>query len=235
MRIQKRLAALAMTLLLCCAFSAAAYAHDVPDMTQTGAISAVMLYEDEAVGGGTLTLYKVGDVAVDDGDYSFTLTDDFAGSGVSLEDVTDTELSAVLATYASENNITGTTISIASDGTWTVDGLSLGLYLVVQYTPADGFEAITPFLVSVPMYDEGAGVYVYEVSAEPKLGTLTEAETEAETDSAETETPSASAGSVLPQTGQLNWPVPVLAALGLILLVIGWGMRFGRQRGSHEG
>ena len=38
----------------------------------------------------------------------------------------------------------------------------------------------------------------------------------------------------LPQTGQLNWPVPVLVVLGLALFSLGWGLRFGRRKDSHE-
>lgn len=34
----------------------------------------------------------------------------------------------------------------------------------------------------------------------------------------------------LPQTGQLNWPIPVLVILGLTMFTIGWNLRFGRTR-----
>jgi hypothetical protein len=34
----------------------------------------------------------------------------------------------------------------------------------------------------------------------------------------------------LPQTGQLNWPIPVLVVLGLAAFSIGWNLRFGRIR-----
>lgn len=34
----------------------------------------------------------------------------------------------------------------------------------------------------------------------------------------------------LPQTGQMNWPVPVLAVIGFALLVAGWGLRFGCRK-----
>lgn len=34
----------------------------------------------------------------------------------------------------------------------------------------------------------------------------------------------------LPQTGQLNWPVPVLVVAGLVLFSAGWVMRFGKIR-----
>ena len=34
----------------------------------------------------------------------------------------------------------------------------------------------------------------------------------------------------LPQTGQTNWPIPVLAAAGLVLIVLGWLLRCGERR-----
>ena len=231
MRIHKRLAALALSLDLCCSWAPGAYAHDVPDMTKTGSISAEMLYDGEAVGGGTVTLYKAGDVAEDNGNYGFTLTGDFSGSGASLEDISASGLADRLGEYAPENDLTGTTINISSDGTWMAGDLELGLYLVVQQDAADGFEPIAPFLVSVPMYDEAAGVYNYSVDAQPKLSTLTKTPVPETTAPA---APPASSGGTLPQTGQLNWPVPVLAAAGLGLLIIGWGLHFGRQRKSYE-
>ena len=46
-------------------------------------------------------------------------------------------------------------------------------------------------------------------------------------------TPSADAG-ILPQTGQLNWPVPVLTVAGLGLFLAGWLLRFGRQGKHHD-
>ena len=36
----------------------------------------------------------------------------------------------------------------------------------------------------------------------------------------------------LPQTGQLNWPVPVLAVSGVVLFTIGWLICFNRKKES---
>ena len=232
MKIQKRLAVLVMSLVVCCAFSITAYAHDVPDSTKTGTVSGTMVYNEEAVGGGTLTFYKAGDVTADDGNYSFTLTEAFAESGVSLDDLTDKTLATTLAAYVEGSGISGTTIDIASDGTWVAEGLELGLYLVVQNDAADGFEAITPFIVSVPVYDEETESYVYDVSAEPKLSALTEAPTTAPEETT-TQAATTDTETTLPQTGQLNWPVPLLAVIGLGLFLAGWGMYFGKQKKSY--
>ncbi len=40
-------------------------------------------------------------------------------------------------------------------------------------------------------------------------------------------------GEKLPLTGQLNWPIPFLAAGGLLLFALGWFLSFGRKRDSE--
>lgn len=109
--------------------------------------------------------------------------------------------------------------------------LELGLYLVVQTQAAEGYEPVDPFLISLPMQEEG--VYVYEVNATPKMSELVEAaeETAEETTAQTAQTPTS--GATLPQTGQLNWPIPVLVALGLGLFSLGWVLRYGKKTG-HE-
>lgn len=224
MNIYKRTLALLLSLLLCLAFPAAAMAHEVPDLSQTGSISVAMVYDGETVGGGSLMLYRVGNVSEDDGNYSFSLAGDFADSGVSLEDISHAALAGELAEYASARHIEGAAEPISEDGRMTADGLTPGLYLVTQENAADGFEPISPFLVSVPMYD--GGTYVYDVDATPKLDTLTKTPDVPEQ-------PSAPGEPILPQTGQINWPVPALSALGMVLFLCGFRMR-SRQRRIHE-
>lgn len=224
MNIYKRTLALLLSLLLCLAFPAAAMAHEVPDLSQTGSISVAMVYDGETVGGGSLMLYRVGNVSEDDGNYSFSLAGDFADSGVSLEDISHAALAGELAEYASARHIKGAAEPISEDGRMTADGLTPGLYLVTQENAADGFESISPFLVSVPMYD--GETYVYDIDAAPKLDTLTKTPDVPEQ-------PSAPGEPILPQTGQINWPVPALSALGMVLFLCGFRMR-SRQRRIHE-
>ena len=247
----KRLIALLMPLLLCSAMAVTAYAHEAPDLSQIGSITVAMAYDGRPVPGGMLTLYRVGAVAEEDGTYRFVPTGDFIKCGAALRDPESSELAESLAAYASANRLTGTEVEIGGDGTAAASGLALGLYLVVQTGAAEGYEAVAPFLVSVPMEENGS--YVYAVDATPKLSTLTPVEptpstpaepatpTPAEptpptpveptpTTPAPPTTPANPAGPTLPQTGQLNWPVPVLAALGLALFAAGWALRFGRRQ-----
>lgn len=242
MRQSKRLLALAGTLALCCTLALPIYAHDAPDESRTGSISFTMTYDEEAVGGGALTLYRVGDIAEDDGNYSFVLSDAYKDCDVSLADVNAPELADALTEYTTAHPTQGITVKIASDGTARAEDLVLGLYLVVQHSPASGYEPIRPFLVSVPIYDDEKGVYLYNVDAVPKIGELSKVPPESSTPATPvpsgapvttTSTATTSAPqTTLPQTGQLNWPVPVLTIAGLLLLLVGWYLRAGSRQGN---
>ena len=92
--IRKRLAAVlaALTLLVWCA--APALALEVVDLSRTGSIK-VSLYDSEtseAVGGGTLTLYRVAKVQKDNANLSFVYTNGFEDCGVELGDLSEGEL-----------------------------------------------------------------------------------------------------------------------------------------------
>lgn len=228
MKLQKRLAALMMAACLTLTMAVTAYAHEAVDLDRTGSITVTMKYNGALVPGGELTLYRVAEVREDDGNYSFALTEEFEESGVSvdLENMGDSALAntaSTLSSYVTKEGLSGETVTIGRNGTVTADNLALGLYLVVQNKPAEGYHAASPFLVSVPMNEDGS--YVYDVDATPKVGILTESTPDK---------PTTPTDPTLPQTGQLNWPVPVMTALGLGLLLLGMALRFGQKGKPYE-
>lgn len=255
------------------------------DLTQTGSIEVTMKQEEEVVPGGTLTLYRVGEIQQQNGDYSFGLVEDFADSGESLEDITSPELAEGLAGFAQEEN--GKTLQIDENGNVMFDDLELGLYLVVQYNAAEGYENVSPFLVSVPVNINGT--YIYQVDATPKVGlinggppappdvtptptpepdvtptpgpdvtpTPTPGPDVTPTPTPDPDvtptpaptptppptvvptptpvvTPTPTPAPTLPQTGQLNWPIPLLAVAGLAVFAAGWILRFGQKKEKDE-
>ena len=127
---------------------------------------------------------------------------------------------------ALEKNITG----VAADQTVAVENgacefadLTPGLYLVMQTAASEGGVKINPFLVSIPG-ENGS----YDIVATPKKGIEVPPTTTPKTTPTPTPgkpgtpgTPSSGSKTVLPQTGQLWWPVPVLCGIGLALLVGG--------------
>lgn len=225
MRIQKRLTTLFLAAFLLCSVSIAASAHKAPDPSQKGSISVQMAYGDQPVAGGSLTLYRVGDVKEDDGSYSFALSGDFTASEADLADISSAKPAQELAQYAESRELPGKTAQIGDDGKVSFTGLKLGLYLLVQNETADGYYKADPFMVSVPMNENGA--YIYTVDASPKVE-LQKAPIPKTPDTPKPTNPG------LPQTGQLNWPIPVLAILGLGLFGAGWLLCFGRKRGCYE-
>ncbi|MBQ9165603.1 MAG: hypothetical protein IJX71_01540 [Oscillospiraceae bacterium] len=227
---QRRILSLLIAVWLLCGLSLTAFAHDVPDLTREGTIEVTMKKGDTTVPGCTLTAIRVGDILEDDGNYSFGLSEAFAQSGLSLEDVQSAELASDLAQYAKKHSVKGITKEINDDGQVTF-GVELGLYLLVQNEAAEGYCEISPFLIGVPNMEDG--VYVYEVDASPKVNLIPE---EKEPDKPTTDKPSTDKpkDETLPQTGQLNWPVPLLAVSGLGLFLAGWAMRFKGRKDGYE-
>ena len=219
---------LALLLLLELPLSAAA--HPVPDAQKDGqcSITVTMTYRGKALKGGTLALYKVGDVAEEDGNYSFVPVEAIRGDLAQFGDIQSPDLAGKL--YKLESKLTPVTAlpqKVGEEGKVTFLNLPFGLYLVVQKTASAGYGKTEPFLVSLPYLYEGE--YQYDVASEPKTDLEREAPTQP-TSPPTKPTPS-SGGGKLPQTGQLWWPVPVLTCGGLGCIVVGL---FRRRRDGDE-
>ena len=220
----KKLLLMLLALVMIFSMTVAVLAHPVPDMTRRGSIQIVMHYGETMVGGGTLMLYRVGAVQENDGNYSFVPTGEFADWGQDFGDIQSPDLAQELKAFAMSKNLIGAQKEIDREGNVLFDDLELGLYLLVQYQAAPGYSEASPFLVSVPRLESGE--YQYDVNASPKVE-LTPAPTEPTPPPTEPD-PS------LPQTGQLNWPVPVLATAGLLLFAAGWGLYHSQKKDRYE-
>lgn len=219
----KKIVSVVSVILLLCALCTTAFAHPVPDLTKTGTVTVTMKSGTTAVGGGTLTAIRIGEVYEDDGDFTFRPTGAFASYGDSFGSLTAPETAAKVAEFAAQKSLTGTTKTIGADGKVVFEGLELGLYLFVQNQAASGYNAASPFIMGVPQLENNA--YVYEVDASPKVE-LTPAPTEPPT-----EPPTV---PDIPQTGQLNWPVPLMAAFGVVLLLGGVMLCFRGKKERYE-
>ena len=204
---------LALSVLL--SFPLTAYAHDVPQERDDCSIEVIVRYDGENVDGGTLTAIRVGYVDEENGNYFFSqeLT------GTLLEDIASAALPGELYDFY-ENNKKNHEFYVQTqsvkDGKATFAGLPTGLYLIIQEKAAKGFSKLDPFLVSVPYMEDGQ--YLYDVTAAIK----SELEREPESTPPPSTKPD---GPKLPQTGQLNWPVPVLAVSGLAMFTLGFLLR----------
>lgn len=219
----KRIAAVLLVAVLAVAMSVTASAHTVPDVNKIGSITVAQQDGGETVTGGSYTLYRVGDIHVDDGNYSFALTKSFAGSQLKLTDIASAKLAKNLADYAQCHDVNGVTYRVGKGGVVYFEKLKPGLYLLMQEEAATGYNKADPFLVTVPIESEEG--YLYDVDSSPKM------ELEKAPDTPPNTPPH---DSNLPQTGQLNWPIPVLAIGGLVFFAAGWILILSRKRGKHE-
>jgi len=219
----KRLITALLAVWLLCPLLGTASAHVVPDMSKKGSITVNMVYKEKPVKGGTLSAYYVGCVQENDGNYSFIKTPDMASFPGDYSDLDSPELVKEIAAYVKAQKLDSCAQADNMDGKAVFSGLELGLYLIVQTTASKGFVPVSPFLVSVPINLDGH--YVYDITAEEKFQLYQKPKPTTPTDPTDDQ---------LPQTGQLNWPIPVLATAGLLVFSVGWLLRFGKKKGSHE-
>lgn len=260
MRYVKAIILIWMAMSVIFAMTITAFAADIevpstfPDYQRKGSITVDVLSTDtgKPIAGGKLTLYKVAVATQTDGDNRFILTDLFKKSNVDINSITESDAGAEdlafeLENYINTNHIAGEAISVDSNGQAVWNDLELGAYLVINTVPAKGYEAMNAFLVTVPRYLDG--VYVYDVTANPKSGTADSAASgtsEPNTSTANTSIGNTSASNTsaantndtntttktttstskkLPQTGQLWWPVPILTLAGMSSMLLGWYRR----------
>lgn len=286
----------------------------LPETDRLGSITIELWYDGQIVTGGMLEVYRVGEIYIkaDKSGCGFDKIGAFTAFKGRLVNVQSEETVRQLAEFVSENALPADYSVENKEGRVTLDRLQTGLYLIIQSEASKGYEALNPFLVSVPVMEEGE--YVYDVDAHGKFElktvppeptptptpgptptptptpgstptptptpgstseptpaptweptpTPTSEPTPTPTSTSEpTPTPSSTSeltptpGSTwepastsnpdhtpelsapstekLPQTGQLNWPVPLLAVSGITLLLIGLALRLhGGRKDSEE-
>ncbi|SEP75465.1 hypothetical protein SAMN02910289_00544 [Lachnospiraceae bacterium RM5] len=215
------------------------------DINKTGNINIHFneISEIVTISDGSLEIFKVADIAYNDGKIEYELTSGFLESDADLSDLENLEdsfMADYLADYAEEKGLTGTIKNIDENGNVSFEDLELGLYLITQKDDITGSYIVCPFLVSVPI--EIDGKVLYSVDATPKvlIGQVAEQESTEETTiveetSKETETTSMeettkeeiTTGKTtetevkIPQTGMLIWPVILLFLTGILSVFLG--------------
>lgn len=217
----KRIFALLMMAAVLCALPLTAFAHDYVQMDKTDcSIEVEVYYKGKPVHGGTLSAIKMGYVDEDDGNYFFRRV----GDDALLEDIQSTDALTRMLIYYGENINTvpfeKKTVDVKR-GYATFTDLTPGLYLMLQEKAAPGYYNLKPFLVSVPYMEDGK--YVYNLTAVTK----SQLEQENETVPPTTKPPR------IPQTGQMNWPVPVMASAGLLVFALGWALFNSKRKDTH--
>lgn len=199
-----------------------------PDPDALGSITVAMKDDEQKpIGGGSLTLFPFAELSEKDGNYSWAYTEEYQFCGLSLKEFDTDSFAASLHEYIATKGLTGTQAAIPSSGTVVFNDLPAGLYLIVQPVAAEGYYAIKPFVVSVPFQEE-SGEWAYQVDAFPKMEIKP-----ITVEPTPTPIPTPHPPPKLPQTGQLNWPIPLLAGAGVLLFLVGWDLAFLRRRKHH--
>lgn len=196
-----------------------AFAGQAMDPSAQGSLSVTLADPDtgKPVAQKTVRAYRVASVQAY-GTPSYALTPDFSASGVVAEDLlAQDNVSAkakALAAFAEKNPCEGLQAQTDADGAANFHGMQLGIYLVTAPAWKAGLKTyqMQPFLVQMPLADEKIG-WNYVVGAAPKI-------------SGTAPVPPApdpvQPGAPLPQTGTLNWPVPLLVIGGVLFVMAGW-------------
>lgn len=188
--------------------------------------------QEKKMTGGSISIYTVATVKAENGYVFDTSTGKFAGSstvaGISSMDSGDLKTQNADIAKALEKeakSVSADETAAVSEGMASFTDLTPGLYLVVQETLSEGSRKINPFLISIPDADGSC-----EIEAAPKNGIENPVTpTPPKNPTVTPKTPSGSttppSKTVLPQTGQLWWPVPVLCAVGLALIIGGFVLK----------
>ena len=150
---------------------APAFAIELPDLDAVGSITLVIMDHNEdpktPVPGGTLTLYRVGSPAYDDGNFSFEIDGIYDPVKDVVEDYSADEAQKI-SDYIDRTDaeFEKTTVQIDGEGKAVFGNVKVGLFLVRQEEAAVGYMPIAPFFITMPQNLEGK--YVYEVDGEAK-------------------------------------------------------------------
>lgn len=223
---KKRISAAIALLLLLSALlplPAAAAKSYTPITEPKGSITVRVRDGEKALKDLKLTCIQVGELAEINGKPEFVRIYD---GKILTGDILKPELAQEIYQYGKDNS-SNTDIStferlevrVDKDGYAIFSNRNPGLYLIVQETAYSGYEPIAPFLVTIP-YN---GDYHVDAINKPKLEIDEDPTTE-------TTKPK----EKLPQTGQLNWPVPALASGGMLLFALGWLLRKDDEKDEYE-
>lgn len=170
-----------------------------------------------------VAFYKVADFEVG----KFTATEEF--KIFDIEDISNENIVS-MQEYASENASVLLKRTTNEKGEFTLSEIEAGKYLLVQNSREDYCTMQTMF-ISVP--EITTDTINYTITAKPKIAVI-DAIGGAEEDILEP-TPvvpesKPNAEPELPNTGVLNWPIPVLAIAGIILFCLSWIIFYSKKK-----
>lgn len=194
------------------------------DLDAKGSITVKVIDDGTPLKGLKLTCIRVARLEEINGEYEYARVYD---SKILTGEIYTEGLAQDLLTFVTDNssNYSFSRLEerVNEKGYLTFNSCTPGLYLIMQEEDftlnGEKYGKLKPFLVTIP-YD---GKYHVDASSKPALDIFP-------TEPPETTKPP----EKLPQTGQLNWPIPWMASSGMLLFAMGWWLFFGRKKESYE-
>lgn len=210
----KHILAFLSSVLLFLLYSGTAHALDGVDMDEPCFVTVSCSYGGVPLEGMTVRLYRVADISVRG---KLTITPEYAESGAQLDELDNSERAReaadTLLQYRKDRNLPAAAEAVTdADGNAASKALQPGLYLVnIDPLRVKGGEySAETALVALPGLNEEDETWSYSLTTYAKIEFVKPKPTPHPGD--------------LPDTGQLQWPVPVLAVTGLALVGTGYAL-----------
>ena len=201
-------------------FTVCSFAFSVRAL-EDGSIEVKVQYNGEKISGGQLIAVRIAYVDWDDMTFK-QLTDDKV-----IPDIGKSSAVTAMVKYYQDTKDKSEFTVLKADvenGAVKFENLTTGLYLIYQEKAAPGYSKLAPFLVTVP----------YTVDGKEILNVTIDSKSELERNPTPTKPPEGSSDEKLPQTGQLIWPIPVMAASGIALFLLGWILTSNSGKDAYE-
>ena len=242
-----KLTAMLVVLVLMVSMMPAAFAAEqstVDPANDKGEISITLKYDENPVSNITVTLYRVAEGRVENNNLHYDVLD--ALGPVELDGLTADETAQATTALVEKiekmqpearEEFIVETVATNEEGVAKFENLPVGVYLAVQSSASR--YTFSPVLMYLPFTNDAGTAWDFAVTANPKVSyhggggggggtTIIIPPDPVPTDPAdppsdpteeipEEEPPLA----VLPQTGLLQWPIPVMGAAGLLLIALG--------------
>lgn len=218
---------LALAMMFALAVNASA-TGEMPPLDEKGSLTLVMSYNGQALKDGKVNILRIGTVEkISENTYDFWIFSDLGKQTLTQEELYDPDVAKDLLVKGKKQYMKNILSAPIMEGSVVFKDLDTGLYVVWQeeVDACEGLSAFQPFLISVPrwQYDH----YDLNVAAAPKVPIKPEPPEP-------TEPPGPPPPPELPNTGQLNWPIPMMAIAGVMLIVIGLILCANRKRNEYE-
>ena len=155
-------------------FSTIAFAAERPDLTAKCSLTIEFSYDDAPVVGAAFKVYRVGDIAYEDGKYILSLSGAYKKYPVQVNGLDDVQFQKAADTLAGYVGLNGhkpmATITTDAAGKAKLEKLNAGLYLLMgdPLKTEEGIYVVENQLIILPFAENTAGEWTYDLTITPK-------------------------------------------------------------------